>query len=1382
MMNNFVDFAPDTSIFKKQWMPLEQAIQRVAKFEREFGQAHLLFACHAALPSLLTPELVNLIRINFLEKSVEWIAESDLLLSSLCLPIDQGIFEIEPQIRQVLLVVLQANPEYGTERLEEIAYLLHCYNESPLANKIPIYIKRAYQWISSAYLDPDAAVQNMFEFLRQTELEELASRTANYRQVGKTLAMLAYPLETTNLQVELEDLTDSTYLVLQGYEGKENLLTLLQNNLNDIDETTQILTSSVANWLLNSEFTTDNDVISVPARMETSNAGNISASVAKSITIFFSYSHKDKQLLKELEKYLIPLQRQGLIERWYNSMVFPDENRRQKVDTYLNMAQIILLLISPDFLASDYCYIEMQKALELHQANQARVVPILLRPVDWENTPFAHIQALPTNNRPITLWDNLSKALVDVATGVRRAVEELAYPLAGTPHTLIKPPQFPLYMLPYRPNPFFTDREETLSALHHYFTSEQAVQTRIRALTGLAGIGKTQIALEYAYRHSQQYQVILWLNASSHNVLSSEASTLADRLAFPQKDREEEPHLFATIKHWLQSQTAWLLILDQVDDISLVDLIVPPQSSGHVLLTTRVQAIATFASAVPITSLTLDMSVLFLLRRAGIIPAEASLDQVPAEIVHQATAIAQEMAGFPLALDQAGAYLEKTGCSLSTYLDLYHQRRTRLLSLRGQFVGSHPDSVTTTLLLAMEKVSQELGANLDLLRLLAFLHPDAIPTEMIVQGASVLGGPLRALASNPTALDEIIATLLSSSLIHLDTDRTSISIHRLVQAVIIDALTLKQKRQWASQVVRLVNHVFPEVRFDTWATCERYWPQAQHCATLIADFQLSLKEGALLLRRLGSYCYQQANYIEAETYLTQVLRLHEQYQWDEPVEAAQTLNSLAQLYHRQAHYQEAEAYHLRALELREQALGSEHPDTAISLHNLAILYSDQGQYQRAEQLYQRVLSIEEISHGIDHPETARILNNLALAYYLQGNYLQAEAAYRRTLMIYERVLPSNHPDLAYPLEGLGDVSEKQGKYQQAEALYRRAFTIREQALGDLHPETAHSMNKLAGIYVSQGRYQQAEALYPRALTIVEQSLGLDHPDIALFLNNLAFLANKQGQYQKAEDLYRRALAIQERILGSEHPDMATSLNNLALLYEDQGKYEGAEPLLQRALAIQEHVLGPEHHFTIHTRQNLRNLYQKQGKLIEGEKFRQLDQHQGEESLKVEQYQPILEQALHEAKEEVIILSPWVNRSVCDDDLCRLIGEAIKRGVHIRIGYSRYKGQGVSGEEQKSVLEVKNAINFYISDPLQNLLEMKAINNLQTRVLVCDRAFAVTGSINWLSDLGQQNRSEMGILVRSRDQIMELADNALQLLSSPNETGVSPEEDLYDIPP
>ena len=932
-----------------------------------------------------------------------------------------------------------------------------------------------------------------------------------------------------------------------------------------------------------------------------------SSSLSQAVKIFFSYatsSPKDKRLFEKLAIHLSGLRRQHLIDEWYDSAISAGNNITQAIEAHLRAADIIVLLISAEFLASERCYeLEMQRALELSTAGAARLIPVILSPTDWEALPLAHYSPLPAGGTPVSLKRNIDAALSEVARGIRKVVEELAEQVKKL-RPRPTPLQLPLYYCPYRQNTFFTDRETILEALSSFFTFDQTHQTRILALNGLGGIGKTQIALAYLYHSSRLYQTILWLNASSRERLSAEVSTLAERLALPEKDRADEDHLFATVKRWLQGQPRWLLVLDHLDDLTLIDLIVPVQGSGHVLLTTRTRTTGEMAAALPITQLDTNAGVSFLLQRAGIIPARASLEQAPPEAIEQATAIVQAMDGFPLALDQAGAYLEETGCGLNNYLSLFQKERATLLNRRGRIMSSqsHPDSAAITLTLAIEKITQQRATHHHLLLLLSFLHPEAIPYEMLVDGADALHEPLRSLVARTLALNEALADLHSYSLISHLADTTTLRIHRIIQAVLIDSLPKKQQRQWASQAIRVVNHVFPEVRFDTQEECERYLPQAQHCATLIADFQLRLKEGAHLLQRLGSYCYRKACYSEAETYLTQALRLQEQHHRVTPQEIAQTLNSLGLLYHRKARYQEAEKAHLRALELREQTLGPLHTQTAESLHNLAVLYGSQGQYHQAEQYYRRVLALDEETIGPEHPDTAKTLNNLGLIQSLQGNYAQAEIAYQRALAIYEHTLASNHPDLTYPLNGLGDLAEKRGNYQQAEQFYLRALAIREQALGDTHPELAHSFNKLAGIYETQGKDQQAAAFYQRALAIGEQALGPDHPDIALFLNNLAFLADKQGQYQQAEQFYQRALSIYEQTLGTNHPIVADVLNNLGVLYRDTKNEEQAEPLLRRALAMREQLLGPTHPDTAQSLSNLADLLADQHAYQEAEEL------------------------------------------------------------------------------------------------------------------------------------------------------------------------------------
>jgi DNA-binding MarR family transcriptional regulator len=144
------------------------------------------------------------------------------------------------------------------------------------------------------------------------------------------------------------------------------------------------------------------------------------------LRLFYSYSHKDEELRKELEEHLALLKRQGYIVGWHDRMIGAGEEWKGQLDRNLEEAQIILLLISPSFLASDYCYdIETVRALDRHDTGEARVIPILLRPVDWEGAPFARLQGLPIDLRPVTTWPNRDEAFRNIAQGIRRVIEEM---------------------------------------------------------------------------------------------------------------------------------------------------------------------------------------------------------------------------------------------------------------------------------------------------------------------------------------------------------------------------------------------------------------------------------------------------------------------------------------------------------------------------------------------------------------------------------------------------------------------------------------------------------------------------------------------------------------------------------------------------------------------------------------------------------------------------------------------------------------------------------------------------------------------------------------------------------------------------------------------
>src|SRR6266567_4062132 len=781
-----------------------------------------------------------------------------------------------------------------------------------------------------------------------------------------------------------------------------------------------------------------------------------------------------------------------------------------------------------------------------------------------------------------------------------------------------------LWHVPYRRNPFFTGRERILLGLHTMLRAgKRASLVQPQAISGLGGIGKTQTAIEYAYRFREHYQAILWCRAETRNLLLTDLVALAQVLDLHEKDEQEQERVVQAVRRWLQKSTGWLLILDNVEDLSLVEDALPTEYSGHVLLTTRTHSTGSFAQRIDLEQMEQEEGALFLLRRAKLIRTDAPLEAVT--VAEQVKEIARLLDGLPLALDQAGAYIEETGCSLDDYLERYRTRRAVLLNQRGRTSTDHPESAGATLSLALGKVERANPAAAELLRLCAFLDPDAIPEEIITAGAADLGPVLAPVAADPVALDAALADLRRYSLLRRNPESKTLTIHRLVQMVLRDQMNEQVQQQWAERCVRAVNRTFPVGEFANWQQCQRVLPHALSCVALLKQWNMSFVEAAQLLERAGNYLMQREQYQEAEPLLKQAVALHEQILGLEHPEVATSLNELAlvyqfqgcyslaeplftrsltiwerisganlsdlatgfynlgTLYIDQGKYDQAEAPLRRALTLWEQISVPGHPDLTYALHFLAVLYTEQGRYTQAEPLLHRALEIREQAFGPEHSEVAHVLNNLAALYRAQGKYTQAEPLFQRALAIGEKTRPQ-HRFMTEVLNQLALLYLAQGKYAQAESLLTRSLAISEQVLGRNHPHVALSLDTLTQVYCAQDRDAEAEPLIQRALTICDQRLGAEHPNTAQCLTTLGMLYCKQGRYVQAEQFLRQALTICEQRLGAEHPHAARSLHELAKLYSLQRRYTEAESLFQRALTIREQNLGAEHPDTLATRE------------------------------------------------------------------------------------------------------------------------------------------------------------------------------------------------------
>ncbi|HEY6540839.1 MAG TPA: helix-turn-helix domain-containing protein, partial [Ktedonobacteraceae bacterium] len=326
-----------------------------------------------------------------------------------------------------------------------------------------------------------------------------------------------------------------------------------------------------------------------------------------------------------------------------------------------------------------------------------------------------------------------------------------------------EPPSF--WNVPFRRNLFFTGRGQILSMLHEHFSQNRgAALVQSQALSGLGGIGKTQTAVEYAYRYRAEYRAVFWVRAASHETLVTDFVALARLLELPERNAQDQAKVVAAVEDWFTRHHGWLLILDNVDELSLVSEFLPTRGQGHVLMTTRAQATGKLAESLPVDKLDMSEGILLLLRRAKLLSPDAPLDMISSTLSSQAQAIVREMDGLPLALEQAGAYIEETGCSLSEYLALYKQRKLALLKRESAFSQEYPYTVASTWALAFQQIEQENPQAAELLRLCAFLDPDAIPEEILVSGVAALGPMLVQLAADPFLLNEAIQALRRYSL------------------------------------------------------------------------------------------------------------------------------------------------------------------------------------------------------------------------------------------------------------------------------------------------------------------------------------------------------------------------------------------------------------------------------------------------------------------------------------------------------------------------------------------------------------------------------------------------------------------------------------------
>ncbi|MBE9089028.1 tetratricopeptide repeat protein [Microcystis aeruginosa LEGE 11464] len=813
---------------------------------------------------------------------------------------------------------------------------------------------------------------------------------------------------------------------------------------------------------------------------------------------FVSYNGRDEQWAEWIAWILEEAGYSVIIQAWDFR---PGNNFALEMQNATAQAEKTIAVLSSNYLNALYTHPEWAAAFAQDPKGQKRtLIPIRVSECEikglWQQIVYADVV-------------NLSEA--EAKDVVLAALQERAKPTQapGFPGVSLPPaeritPQrvdYPGAELPNNLNRArtgavnFVGREDAMTQLHHQLQQQERIAITA-VVTGMTGVGKTELALQYALYHQKKSTYpggICWIGVQAETVgvqLLNFAKSLLG--LFPPEDLNLRGQLDYCWARW-QPPGDVLLILDDVHQYAEIQDYLPPQEQRFkVLITTRQHWLA------------------------------ASFEQLRLPVLSESAALALLESLIGASRLQAELEVGKGLCAWLGYLPLGLELVGRFLKRRNNWTLARMQQQLIDKGLQLSALQNPSG---DMTAQRGVEAAFEVSWEALNQPARDLGCFLSLFALAPIPWRLVIERCLSAE----------------------DEEELEDIREDELLNLHLLQAVAGEVY------------QFHPLVRKFFQAKLALREdGDELKRSFCRGMVEEAKTIpqdltkeQVEAVALSIPHIEESAikleQWLEEEDLIPPFVGLERFYEGQGFYEQAEPWFKQCLAVTRRRLGEEHSDVATSFNNLAELYCSQGKYKEAESLRLKCLEIEKQTLGEEHPQFATSLNNLAALYYSQGRYTEAEPLYLEALDLHKRLLGDNHPHVATSLNNLAALYYSQGRYTEAEPLHLEALDLRKRLLGDNHPHVATSLNNLALLYDSQGRYTEAEPLYLEALDLHKRLLGENHPHVALSLNNLAELYRSQGRYTEAEPLYLEALAIAEQALGENHPTTVKIRENLESL-------------------------------------------------------------------------------------------------------------------------------------------------------------------------------------------------------------------------------------------
>ncbi|MGL9758152.1 MAG: tetratricopeptide repeat protein [Wolbachia sp.] len=671
----------------------------------------------------------------------------------------------------------------------------------------------------------------------------------------------------------------------------------------------------------------------------------------------------------------------------------------------------------------------------------------------------------------------------------------------------------------------FTGRKTELEKLHESIQESQGVATiisQLASISGLGGVGKTELARKYIEKHSKDYSNnIIWINAETYETMAQSFLKLAKGLlGIPTEDRDIESIVRDIYAFFAKRKS--LFVFDNAEEYRSegqdagISQFLPSyflssdDNKPSVLITSRNQKWGDIKPLI-LDTFTEPESIDFIRKALGI--KDGSQEN---EIKN----LAETLQHFPLALQQAVAYIKERDIALknvglkfeiSDYLKRYKEEAERLLDFK--FPKDSDNSYTQTTFITWRITIDKIKDNTEygqqakeILDVIAYIAPDNIPVEIFL-----------GLERNREKLGDAIQLLKQYSMIDSGEEQSSVNVHRLVQQVTRIELEKQGKDKFVKKTFELLEESFPYSRDKL----EDYAKKRQ------------------LLPHLEAFLSHIDNWLEKESLEKQMV---------EKDYLVYLLIWMDNGYSDLGNPRRQKELLERVLPILKKDDSFDHSTIAIALENLGIAYDALGDHQKAKELLEQALAIKEKHYGPDYFQVTITLANLGNIYRALGSPQKAKELLEQALLIFKKHYGTDHFEVAKLLAALSNAYEALGSSQKQKELLEQALAIREKHYGSDHPEVAKLLANLGSAHHILGNPQKAKELLERALTIDKKFYSSDHLHIAIIMQNLGNAYYALGNPQKTKKLLERALSIKEKHYGPDHPEVAKLLANLGSTY------------------------------------------------------------------------------------------------------------------------------------------------------------------------------------------------------------------------------------------